>query len=170
MMAEHAEPQVKTNVLRLLEGAAIPFRWFEYDVSDGKIDAVSISAKINEPPDQVFKTLVAQGPKRDHFVFVIPAPASLDLKKAARAAGQKSISGDVQRLLQDDPPIKPLTPRQAEILSYVTRGLTNQDIAKVLGIRVDSVAQNLSAIFAKLNAANRAEAITIALRKHLLKL
>ena len=69
-MAEHAEPQVKTNVLRLLEGAAIPFRWFEYDVSDGKIDAVSISAKINEPPDQVFKTLVAQGPKRDHFVFV----------------------------------------------------------------------------------------------------
>ena len=91
MMAEHAEPQVKTNVLRLLEGAAIPFRWFEYDVSDGKIDAVSISAKINEPPDQVFKTLVAQGPKRDHFVFVIPAPAGLDLKKAARAAGQKSI-------------------------------------------------------------------------------
>ncbi len=90
-MAEHAEPQVKTNVLRLLEGAAIPFRWFEYDVLDGKIDAVSISAKINEPPDQVFKTLVAQGPKRDHFVFVIPAPASLDLKKAARAAGQKSI-------------------------------------------------------------------------------
>ncbi len=88
----------------------------------------------------------------------------------AVAAGQKSISGDVQRLLQDDPPIKPLTPRQAEILSYVTRGLTNQDIAKVLGIRVDSVAQNLSAIFAKLNAANRAEAITIALRKHLLKL
>ncbi len=90
-MAEHAEPQVKTNVLRLLEGAAIPFRWFEYDVSDGKIDAVSISAKIGEPPDQVFKTLVAQGPRRDHFVFVIPAPASLDLKKAARAAGQKSI-------------------------------------------------------------------------------
>ena len=90
-MAEHAEPQVKTNVLRLLEGAGIPFRWFEYDVSDGKIDAVSISAKIGESADQVFKTLVAQGPKREHFVFVIPAPASLDLKKAARAAGQKSI-------------------------------------------------------------------------------
>ena len=91
MAAEHAEPQVKTNVLRLLEGAGIPFRWFEYDVSDGKIDAVSISAKIGESPEQVFKTLVAQGPKREHFVFVIPAPASLDLKKAARAAGQKSI-------------------------------------------------------------------------------
>ena len=88
----------------------------------------------------------------------------------AVAAGKRKVASDVERLLQDDPPIKPLTPRQAEILSYVTRGLTNQDIAKAIGIRVDSVGQNLTAIFAKLGAANRAEAITIALRKHLLKL
>ena len=50
------------------------------------------------------------------------------------------------------------------------RGLTNQDIAKATGIRVDSVGQNLTTIFNKLGAANRAEAITIALRKQLLKL
>ena len=73
-------------------------------------------------------------------------------------------------MMQDDPPIKPLTPRQTEILSYVMRGLTNQDIAKATGIRVDSVGQNLTTIFNKLGAANRAEAITIALRKQLLKL
>lgn len=88
----------------------------------------------------------------------------------AVASGRKAIAGDVKRMMQEDPPIKPLTPRQAEILSFVMRGLTNQDIAKALGIRTDSVAQNLTAIFAKLGAANRAEAITIALRKQLLQL
>ena len=68
----------------------------------------------------------------------------------------------------DDTQTAPLTPRQLEILTYVTRGLTNKEIATALGIRVDSVGQNLSAIFAKLGAANRAEAITIVLRKQLL--
>ena len=85
------------------------------------------------------------------------------------AAGEEYIADDVRRLLADDPPIAPLTPRQLEILTYVTRGLTNKEIATTLGIRVDSVGQNLSAIFAKLGAANRAEAIAIALRKQLLK-
>jgi len=85
------------------------------------------------------------------------------------AAGKEYIADDVRRLLDDDPPITPLTPRQLEILTYVTRGLTNKEIATTLGIRVDSVGQNLSAIFTKLGAANRAEAIAIALRKQLLK-
>lgn len=86
------------------------------------------------------------------------------------AAGEKSVSPDVMQLLKSEPPVEPLTDRQLEILSYVTRGLTNQDIANALDIRVDSVGQNLSTIFAKLGAANRAEATSIALRKHLLKL
>ena len=85
------------------------------------------------------------------------------------AADKEYIADDVRRLLDDDPPITPLTPRQLEILTYVTRGLTNKEIATNLGIRVDSVGQNLSAIFTKLGAANRAEAIAIALRKQLLK-
>lgn len=88
----------------------------------------------------------------------------------AVAAGEEYIADDVRRLLDDDPPIAPLTPRQLEILTYVTRGLTNKEIASTLGIRVDSVGQNLSAIFTKLGATNRAEAIAIALRKHLLKI
>lgn len=87
----------------------------------------------------------------------------------AVAAGEEYIADDVRRLLDDDPPIAPLTPRQLEILTYVTRGLTNKEIASTLGIRVDSVGQNLSAIFTKLGATNRAEAIAIALRKLLLK-
>jgi DNA-binding NarL/FixJ family response regulator len=145
------------------------------------LDGVSATEKITKSCPDVRVLLLTTYGSSDGIAHALDAGASGAVLKSvsndeliaaikAVAAGQKSISGDVQRLLQDDPPIKPLTPRQAEILSYVTRGLTNQDIAKVLGIRVDSVAQNLSAIFAKLNAANRAEAITIALRKHLLKL
>lgn len=145
------------------------------------LDGVSATEKIAKSCPGVRVLLLTTYGSSDGIAHALDVGASGAVLKSASndeliaaikavAAGQKSISGDVQRLLQDDPPIKPLTPRQAEILSYVTRGLTNQDIAKVLGIRVDSVAQNLSAIFAKLNAANRAEAITIALRKHLLKL
>ena len=145
------------------------------------LDGVSATEKIAKSCPGVHVLLLTTYGSSDGIARALDAGASGAVLKSASndeliaaikavAAGQKSISGDVQRLLQDDPPIKPLTPRQAEILSYVTRGLTNLDIAKALGIRVDSVAQNLSAIFAKLNAANRAEAITIALRKHLLKL
>ena len=59
--------------------------------------------------------------------------------------------------------------RQREILNYITRGLRNSDIARELGIAQDSVKEHLNAIFHKLGAVNRAEAIAIALRKHLLK-
>lgn len=102
---------------------------------------------------------------------ILKSAANEELIEAIRtvAAGNEYIANDVRRLLKDDPPISPLTPHQLEILAYVTRGLTNKDIATTLGIRVDSVGQNLSVIFAKLGAANRAEAIAIALRKHLLK-
>ena len=86
-------PQVKTNVLRLLEGAQLPFRWYEYEVTDGKLDALSLAAQIGEPPEQVFKTLVTCGATpRTYFVFVIPGNQELDLKKAAKAAGEKSVA------------------------------------------------------------------------------
>ena len=81
----------KTNVMRLLEQAGIPHQEYEYPVDDGRIDAKSIAEKIGVPPEQVFKTLVAQNPKHEHFVFIIPAVTELDLKKAAHASGQKSI-------------------------------------------------------------------------------
>ena len=82
---------IKTNVERLLENAGIPFTPYEYDVSDGKLDAISIARKIGKDQDQVFKTLVTEAPGPEYFVFVIPANSELDLKKAASASGQKSI-------------------------------------------------------------------------------
>lgn len=94
------------------------------------------------------------------------------LVKALRtvAAGGRAISDEVERLLEEDPPAKALTPRQMEILEGMTRGLTNQDIARELGIREDRVKGHVNTIFAKLGVANRTEAVAVALRKHLLDL
>ena len=86
------------------------------------------------------------------------------------ANGGLAISEEVKRLMDEDPPTKELTPRQKEILECLTRGLTNQDIATALGIREDRVKDHINAIFSRLRAANRTEAVAIALRKHLLNL
>ena len=86
------------------------------------------------------------------------------------AKGKRSISEEVERLLEEDPPAKALTPRQMQILEGLVRGLTNQNIATQLGIREDRVKGHVNAIFTKLGAANRTEAVAIALRKHLLKI
>ena len=83
--------------------------------------------------------------------------------------GEKSISEEIQRLMEEDPPAKALTDRQKEILEGLTRGLTNKDIAKSLHIREDRVKEHVNAIFEKLGAANRTEAVAIAMRKQLLK-
>ena len=88
----------------------------------------------------------------------------------AIVAGKQVFSREVRKLMKDEPPTPELSPRQQEILASLTRGLTNDDIARELGISVPSVKTHLSALFNKLGAANRAEAVTIALRKHLLKI
>ena len=84
--------------------------------------------------------------------------------------GKQVIAKEVRRLIRKDPPAPELSPRQQEILTSLTRGLTNDDIAKQLGISVPSVKTHLVALFAKLGVANRSEAVAIALRKHLLKI
>jgi len=86
------------------------------------------------------------------------------------ASGGRVVSNEIQKLLADDPPAEKLTARQMDILESVTRGLTNADIAKMLGLREQSVKEHISAIFAKIGAANRSEAVAITLRKQLLKL
>lgn len=86
------------------------------------------------------------------------------------ASGGKAISPEIQQMLDKTKPIPPLSPRQSEILESVVRGLSNKDIAKLLGISAPMVNEHLTAIFSKIGAANRAEAIGIALRKHLLKI
>ena len=88
----------------------------------------------------------------------------------AVADGRTVISADIKRLLANDPPVPTLTPRQLEVLSSMTRGLTNRDIANQLGICIDRVNDQVAAILTKIGAANRTEAVAIALRKQLLKI
>ena len=84
--------------------------------------------------------------------------------------GETVISPDVEALIRQDPPAAKLTPKQSKVLESLIRGLTNKDIAKILGITEGSVEEHVNAIFIKLGAANRTEAVAIALRKHLLKI
>lgn len=86
------------------------------------------------------------------------------------ANGEEFISTDIRQQLAIDPPIPELTPRQQEILASMVRGLTDKDIARQLGIRQDGVNDHVSSILQKLGAANRTEAVAVALRKHLLKI
>ena len=86
------------------------------------------------------------------------------------AAGGQYLSPEIRQQLAADPPLPDLTPRQREILSSMVRGFTDRDIARQLGIRQDGVNDHVSAILQKLNAANRTEAVAVALRKHLLKI
>ena len=83
---------VKTNAVRVVEQAGIPCaeRFYEYDESD--LSGLSAAKKIGLPPEQVFKTLVARGEKTGINVFCIPVCCELDLKKAAKAAGDKNMA------------------------------------------------------------------------------
>lgn len=81
----------KTNAVRLLEQHHIPYQTYAYDVKDGLIDGISVAHKTGKSEKEVFKTLVTQGASGDHYVFVIPVCAELDLKKAAKAAKEKYI-------------------------------------------------------------------------------
>jgi Cys-tRNA(Pro)/Cys-tRNA(Cys) deacylase len=83
--------QSKTNALRLLDSKRISYQLMTYENADGKIDGVSVAQKINKEPRMVYKTLVSQGISKALYVFIIPVEAELDLKKAAKAAGEKKV-------------------------------------------------------------------------------
>jgi DNA-binding NarL/FixJ family response regulator len=94
-----------------------------------------------------------------------------ELADAIRAAarGERMLSAEIEASLSDAESNNGLTARQREILDSITRGLSNDDIAGMLGISKVRVKQHLAALYQKLGAANRAEAVAIALRRQLLK-
>ena len=81
----------KTNVMRILDKAKVPYTPHYYSHDDGLIDAVSVAAKLGQPVERVYKTLVTRGASKSFFVFVLPAAMELNLKAAAKAVGEKSI-------------------------------------------------------------------------------
>ena len=85
------EKTEKTNVMRLLEQKGIPYTPHDYRAS-GAVGGTEVAAALDEDPARVFKTLVTTGASGGHYVFVIPVAEELDLKKAAKAVGEKSIA------------------------------------------------------------------------------
>ena len=82
----------KTNVMRLLEQKKVPYTPHQYPHQEGMaVDGATVAAVLGRDPASVFKTLVTRGATKANYVFVVPVLAELDLKKAARAVGEKSI-------------------------------------------------------------------------------
>lgn len=94
--------KIKTNAMRALEVAAIPYTAYEYPHGKDAIDGITVAGLLAQPLETVYKTLVATDTKGGHYVFCIPVDKELDLKKAARAAGVKHIEmiavKDIQKI------------------------------------------------------------------------
>jgi len=85
------QKEEKTNVMRVLDQHKIPYTAHTYD-PDAGLDGVSVAAQLGQDPAAVFKTLVARGASGGYYVFDIPVAETLDLKKAAKAVGEKSVA------------------------------------------------------------------------------
>ena len=80
----------KTNVIRVLDGKNIAYESHSYE-PDQSLTGAEIAGILGEDPSRVFKTLLTRGKTGQYYVFVVPVEAELDLKKAAKAAGEKSV-------------------------------------------------------------------------------
>ncbi|MDZ4993934.1 Cys-tRNA(Pro) deacylase [Clostridium perfringens] len=85
------DKKLKTNAMRILDSKKVPYEMLSYESEDGKIDGISVAHKIGVDKKNVFKTLVAQGTSKELYVFVIPVAEELDLKNAAKIAGEKKV-------------------------------------------------------------------------------
>ena len=118
---------VKTNVLRHLDAARIPYETREYPVDDDSFDGKLVAPKIGLDPAMVFKTLVLTDDRGGHLVCVVPVERELDLKAVARASGHKSVS-----ML----PMKELLP----LTGYVRGGCSPIGMKKAFPTFVDEAA------------------------------
>ncbi|GAA0118878.1 hypothetical protein UT300017_11420 [Clostridium sp. CTA-17] len=85
------DKKLKTNAMRILDSKKVHYEMLSYESEDGKIDGISVAHKIGVDEKNVFKTLVAQGTSKELYVFVIPVAEELDLKNAAKIAGEKKV-------------------------------------------------------------------------------
>ena len=151
------------------------------DLMMPKMDGVEATAELHAKLPEAKVLLITTYGTSDGIAHALDSGASGAILKSAAdtelipairkiASGGTYVSAEIKRQLKSDPPIPDLTPRQLEILESMIRGLTNRDIARELGIRQDGVNEHVNAILQKIGAANRTEAVAIALRKHLLKI
>ena len=128
-----AKKEAKTNAMRILEQKKLPHKNLAYEC-DGFLDGVTVAKRLGQPLEKTFKTLVATGKSGQHYVFVIPIAAELDLKKAAKSVGEKSVE-----MLH----VKDIT----AVTGYVRGGCTAIGMKKQFPTVIDSSAQHQEYIY-----------------------
>jgi Cys-tRNA(Pro)/Cys-tRNA(Cys) deacylase len=118
----------KTNALRLLDAAGIAYATAEYEVDENDLSGVHAAKLLDIPPEQIFKTLVAQGSSGAYMVCCIPVAEELDLKKAALLCGEKKV---------DLIPVKNLLP----LTGYVRGGCSPIGMKKQFPVYIDETAE-----------------------------
>ena len=125
-----ANKTTKTNAIRQLDQQKVPYSMHAYNVVDGQIDGVSVANKIGQPVEMVFKTLVASAGPGKVYVFLIPVDKELDLKAAAKSAGEKKVE-----LI----PVKDLL----GLTGYIRGGCSPLGMKKLFPTIIDLSAKNL---------------------------
>ena len=124
----------KTNAMRLLDSAGLDYEMASYDYDESDLSGVHAAAELGVSPEIVFKTLVTRGDGNAFFVFVIPVAESLDLKKAAKASGNKKIEMiHVKELL--------------DITGYIRGGCSPIGMKKPFPTYIDETAQLYEKIY-----------------------
>lgn len=127
-----AKKEEKTNVCRVLDQKKVPYEFRRFDTEE--TNGVALAALLGQDPHRVFKTLVTVGKTKTHYVFVIPVCEELDLKKAAKAVGEKNIEMIPQKELL------PLT-------GYIHGGCSPIGMKKFFGTVLHETAKEFDTIF-----------------------
>ncbi len=128
-----SKKELKTNAMRMLDRLKIPYEYMAYECEEF-ISGVSTADQTGLPHELVYKTLVTTGKSKEHYIFVIPIEAELDLKKAARAVGEKSVE-----ML----PVKEIT----KVTGYVRGGCTAIGMKKNFPAILDESAKAFEQIY-----------------------
>lgn len=129
---DKARAKNKTNAMRLLDTKKIPYTTHTYEC-DEFIDAIQIADMLGLPYEKVYKTLVTQGSSKNYYVFVIPIAEELDMKKAAKSVGEKSVA-----MLH----VKDIN----AVTGYIRGGCTAIGMKKQYVTRIEQGAQSLDKI------------------------
>lgn len=89
-MEEKMGKELKTNAIRFLEKCGIDYKMTVYECAEF-VDGITVARKLGQPEEETFKTLVAKGKSGSYYCFLLPVAEELDLKKAAKSAGEKSV-------------------------------------------------------------------------------
>ncbi len=128
-----SKKKVKTNAMRILEAEKIDYIEHSYEVDKNHVDGITVAESIGKNPSTVFKTLVTQGNSKEFFVFVIPVAETLDMKKAAKACGEKRVEMIAVKDIN-------------KITGYVRGGCSPIGMKKLYSTYIDSSAESLKTI------------------------